>query len=64
MHIVEISSESKVTAADVSKLLLKNGLLVVPAGPKVVRFVPPLIVSEEEVNAAMVKFENALNELK
>ena len=34
-----------------AKALLAAGVLVVPAGPKVVRFVPPLIVSEAEVSA-------------
>ena len=52
-----------VTAADVTKLLMENGVLVVPAGPKVIRFVPPLIVSEAEIDAAMKKFEMALAKL-
>ena len=34
-------------------------MLVVPAGPRVVRFVPPLIITEQEINSAMVKFEEA-----
>ena len=60
---IELTEECGVTAADVSKLLLKNGVLVVPAGPKVIRFVPPLIVSEEDVDKAMSKFSNALQQL-
>ena len=32
------------------------GLLLVPAGTHVVRFVPPLIVSEGDVNAALKIF--------
>lgn len=52
-----------VTAADVAKLLMENGVLVVPAGPKVIRFVPPLIVSEAEIDAAMKKFESAITKL-
>jgi acetylornithine aminotransferase len=43
--------------------LLLNGVLVVPAGPKVVRFVPPLIVTEAEIASAMAKFEVAVKEL-
>lgn len=42
-----------------AKALLANGVLVVPAGPRVVRFVPPLIVTESEINNAMAKFEEA-----
>lgn len=29
---------------------MENGLLLAPAGPKVIRFVPPLIVSAEEID--------------
>lgn len=34
-------------------------MLVVPAGPRVVRFVPPLIITEAEIESAMEKFEKA-----
>jgi hypothetical protein len=34
-------------------------MLVVPAGPRVVRFVPPLIITESEIESAMEKFEQA-----
>lgn len=57
---IEIAESCPAVAADVAKALLAAGVLVVPAGPKVVRFVPPLIVSEEEVRQAFVKFEEAL----
>ena len=46
---IEIAESCPAAAADVAKALLAAGVLVVPAGPKVVRFVPPLIVSEAEV---------------
>jgi acetylornithine aminotransferase len=39
---------------------MKQGLLLVPAGPTVVRFVPPLIVTEAEVDEALQKFEAAV----
>lgn len=48
-----------VPALQVAKALLANGVLVVPAGPRVVRFVPPLIITEAEINSAMLKFEEA-----
>jgi acetylornithine/N-succinyldiaminopimelate aminotransferase len=35
-------------------------LLLVPAGPKVVRFVPPLIVTEAEVNLALQAVDQAM----
>ncbi|MEM1426296.1 MAG: aminotransferase class III-fold pyridoxal phosphate-dependent enzyme, partial [Cyanobacteria bacterium P01_H01_bin.130] len=36
------------------------GLLLVPAGPKAVRFVPPLIVTAEEIDEALAVFEKAI----
>ena len=36
------------------------GLLLVPAGPKVVRFVPPLIVTDAENKQALKAVEKAL----
>lgn len=58
---VEMTTESGVTAAEVAKLLMDTGILVVPAGPSVVRFVPPLIITEDEVSMAMEKFEAAVS---
>jgi acetylornithine aminotransferase len=60
---IELTESSGLTAADVTKVLMENGVLVVPAGPKVVRFVPPLIVTEAEVLLAMKKFEDAVKKL-
>jgi acetylornithine aminotransferase len=42
---------------------MEAGVLVVPAGPKVVRFVPPLIITEQEVAKAMSQFEVAIKNL-
>ncbi|MEW6492285.1 MAG: aspartate aminotransferase family protein [Cyanobacteriota bacterium] len=49
---MELSADIELTSVDVVKAAMEQGLLLVPAGPKVVRFVPPLIVSEEEVEQA------------
>jgi len=51
---------SELTAAAITKAAIAEGLLVVPAGPQVVRFVPPLIVSEAEVAAAIAALQKAL----
>ena len=58
-----MTEESGVTASEVAKLLMESGVLVVPAGPNVVRFVPPLIVTEAEVALAMDKFEIAVSSI-
>jgi acetylornithine aminotransferase len=43
--------------------LMAAGVLVVPTGTKVVRFIPPLIVTEDEVNQAMSKLDVVISNL-
>jgi acetylornithine/N-succinyldiaminopimelate aminotransferase len=50
---IELKAESSLTSIDVVKAGIDAGLLLVPAGPKVVRFVPPLIVSAAEIEQAL-----------
>ncbi|WP_228060956.1 MULTISPECIES: aspartate aminotransferase family protein [unclassified Coleofasciculus] len=57
---LELSAETELTSVDVVKAAMERGLLLVPAGPKVVRFVPPLIVSTEEIEAAAEVVEGAI----
>lgn len=56
----ELAGSEELTAAKVVQAAMDAGLLLVPAGPKVVRFVPPLIVSPAEVDEALEKFSAAL----
>jgi len=58
--VVLDGNEYKASAGDVVGECMKEGLLLVPAGANVVRFVPPLIVTEEEINEALTKFEAAI----
>jgi len=60
---LELKQEIELTSPQVVKVAMEAGLLLVPAGPKVLRFVPPLIVTEEEVNLALQAVENALQQL-
>jgi acetylornithine/N-succinyldiaminopimelate aminotransferase len=57
---LELQADIQLTAADVVKVAIDNGLLLVPAGLKVIRFVPPLIVTEQEVATALDAVENAI----
>ncbi|WP_298914018.1 aspartate aminotransferase family protein [uncultured Nostoc sp.] len=57
---LELRADIGLTAADVVNAAINEGVLLVPAGPKVVRFVPPLIVTEAEVNTALEAVEKAL----
>lgn len=50
---VELAADISLGAIDVVKAAMDRGLLLVPAGPKVIRFVPPLIVTEAEVDRAL-----------
>lgn len=49
-------------AADVVGRAIAHGLLLVPAGPDVVRFVPPLIISEQQIDEVLGLFEKALEQ--
>ena len=60
---LELKEDVELTSPQVVKVVMEAGLLLVPAGPKVLRLVPPLIVTEEEVNQALQAVENALKQL-
>ena len=60
---MEINADIELTAVDVVKAAMAEGLLLVPAGSKVVRFVPPLIVSADEVDNAAQLLETAVGKL-
>ncbi len=49
---MEINGDIELTSIDIVNAAMDKGLLIAPAGPKVLRFVPPLIVSESEINQA------------
>ncbi len=59
----KIHDSHKASAQDITLDLIDEGLLVVPAGPKVVRFVPPLIISESEIATVVKKFEASIEKL-
>jgi acetylornithine/N-succinyldiaminopimelate aminotransferase len=60
---LELQADSSIVAGDVVKAAMAQGLLLVPAGPKVVRFVPPLIVTKEEIDRALLLVDTALTML-
>jgi len=55
-----LQPEAVVTSIDIVKAAMGEGLLLVPAGPQVVRFVPPLNVSADEVQQALMGVEKAI----
>jgi len=57
---MELKADIDLTSAAVVKAAMAQGLLLVPAGPKVVRFVPPLIVTAAEVDQALQVIDRTL----
>jgi acetylornithine/N-succinyldiaminopimelate aminotransferase len=57
---MELNANIALTSIDVVKAAMAAGVLLVPAGPKVVRFVPPLIISAAEVDQAMQVVDRVL----
>lgn len=56
--------ELEIDTKEVVKRSIENGLLLVGAGEDVVRFVPPLIVSKEQIDEAIEILEKTLKEFK
>lgn len=60
---MELNADIEMTSVDVVKAAMAQGVLLVPAGPRVIRFVPPLIVSAQEIDQAVQAVENAIASL-
>jgi acetylornithine/N-succinyldiaminopimelate aminotransferase len=58
-----LKSDADITSIEIVKAAMGQGLLLVPAGPHVVRFVPPLIVSATEIDRALQATRAALASL-
>ena len=51
-------------ANDISELARKAGVLVLVAGPNVMRFLPPLTITDDELNKGLARFKTALAQFK
>ena len=60
---MEIQPDIELNSIAIVKSAMEQGLLLVPAGPKVLRLVPPLIVSEAEINQAADILESVIAQL-
>lgn len=58
-----LNPDSSLKSIDIVKAAMENGLLVVPAGPSVVRLVPPLIVTAAEVDEAIMLMHKTVEQL-
>ncbi len=55
--------ESAPSAPELVQAALAQGLLLVPAGPRVVRFVPPLVIQPRHLRKAVKRLDRALGAL-
>ncbi len=57
---IELRADLDLTSINLVKAAMEEGLLLAPAGTKVLRFVPPLVVSQSEVDEAANILERAI----
>ena len=55
-----LRADAGITAPELVKAAMAQGLLLVPAGPTVVRFVPPLVIQPRQLRHGIVCLERAL----
>lgn len=55
-----LAAEAPIKSIEIVKAAMDEGLLVVPAGPGVVRLVPPLVVTDDEVQEALSRLKAAI----
>ncbi|MGF1522251.1 MAG: aspartate aminotransferase family protein [Leptolyngbyaceae cyanobacterium] len=58
-----LTPDTDLKSIDIVKAAMAQGLLLVPAGPEVVRFVPPLVVSAEAIQEALRQLAQAISTL-
>ena len=55
--------DDAISAIDLVKAAMAEGLLLVPAGSQVVRFVPPLVINRRQIEQALQRLDRALSTL-
>ncbi len=55
-----ISQNSPYKASEITKLAIKEKLLILPAGDKVIRLVPPLIIKKHEINFLLKRLKSTI----
>jgi len=61
--MVGLKCSAKILNGDLVAKAMAHGLLSVPAGDNVVRFVPPMVITSEQINEAVSILDTALSEL-
>lgn len=60
--MIGLEFDTRTTRDNVVNRLFKNGLLVLPAGIKSIRIMPPLIITEEEATKGISTIDDTINE--
>ncbi len=60
MNGLVLTEGTTLTAGDFVKAAIKEKLLLLPAGPKVLRFVPPLVVTEDEIDECIARLKRTV----
>ncbi|KGG16267.1 MULTISPECIES: aspartate aminotransferase family protein [unclassified Prochlorococcus] len=63
MQGLEIKEESCLTSKSIVKKSIEEGLILIGAGPKVVRIVPPLIITKKQVNYLLKQLNKSIEKL-
>ena len=61
--MIGIQIDTKVNPLDIKKKCLEKGLCVTSAGSDVIRFLPPLNISDKEINEGLEIFKNVLENI-
>lgn len=61
--MIGVQIDSKVNPLDIKKKCLEKGLCVTSAGSDVIRFLPPLNISDKEINEGLEIFKNVLENI-
>ncbi len=64
MQGLVIRDESNLTAQTLVEIAIKEGLLIIGAGAKVIRFVPPLIITSNEIKQLLIKLNSSIKSLE
>jgi len=59
--MIAVEFESKESRDKVLQEAFKNGLILLPAGEKVIRVIPPLIITEKEIDEGLEIFNRSLS---
>ena len=60
--MIGLEFDTRATRDNIVNRLFKKGLLVLPAGIKSIRIMPPLIINEEEATKGISTINDTINE--